>query len=61
MLTLYQKGQIQRELDGEVKHTESFVLQYPHLLVPVMNALHKYYFIRALQGSYFQRITSQKE
>lgn len=39
MLTLYQKGQIQRELEGEVKHTELFVLQYPHLLVPVMNAI----------------------
>ncbi len=39
MLTLYQKGQIQRELEGEVKHTEIFVLQYPHLMVPVMNAL----------------------
>lgn len=39
MLTLYQKGQIQRELEGEMKHTELFVLQYPHLLVPVMNAL----------------------
>ena len=39
MLTLYQKGQIQRELEGEVKHTELFVLQYPHLLVPLMNAL----------------------
>ena len=39
MLTLYQKGQIQRELEGEVKHAELFVLQYPHLLVPVMNAI----------------------
>lgn len=39
MLTLYQKGQIQRELEGGVKHTEPLVLQYPHLLVPVMNAL----------------------
>lgn len=42
MLTLYQKGQIQREFEGEVKHTELFVLQYPHLLVPVMNALHSF-------------------
>lgn len=39
MLTLYQKGQIQRELEGEVKNTEPLVRQYPHLLVPVMNAL----------------------
>lgn len=39
MLTLYQKGQIQRELEGEVKHTELFALQHLHLLVPVMNAL----------------------
>lgn len=41
MLTLYQKGQIQRELEGEVMHTDLFILQYPHLLVPVMNALER--------------------
>lgn len=39
MLTWYQKGQIQRELEGEVKRTQLLVPQYPHLLVPVMNAL----------------------
>lgn len=53
MLTLYQKGQIQREFEGEVKHTELFVLQYPHLLVPVMNALQSLYSY-ALQGSLFK-------
>lgn len=41
MCTLYQKGQIQRELEGEVKHAELFVLQYPHLLAPVMMALQR--------------------
>lgn len=41
MRTLYQKGQIQRELEGAVKLTELFVLQYPHLLVPVMMALQR--------------------
>lgn len=39
MLTLYQKGQIQRELEGEVRHSKLLALQYLHLLVPVMNAL----------------------
>jgi len=39
MLTLYQKGQIQRELEREVRHTQLFVLQYPHLLVLVMKAV----------------------
>lgn len=38
MLTLYQKGQIQSELEGEVKHARLLVPQYPHLLVPGMNA-----------------------
>lgn len=39
MLTLYQKGQIQRESEGEVELTELCELQYPHLLAPVINAL----------------------
>lgn len=39
MLTLYLKGQIQRELDGEVKNAQLLALQYLHLLVPAMNAL----------------------
>lgn len=39
MLTWYQKGQIQRELEGEVKRAQLLVPQYPHLLVPVMSAL----------------------
>lgn len=60
MLTLYQKGQIQRELEGEVSHTELFVLQYPHLLVPEMKAAHKIFLHTHTSGIRFLKNKKSK-